>query len=333
MMPLKTKIIIAAISLIALSSIIFIIYQQHQISKRQEAIQQQMVQMKQLPDGIARAQANWATKEDLDAFAKQNNLNVQAIKDDLKNFNATLTSINISTTKSQGQVADNLASTGTASNPNSNTLTVDCNGSTVVCPDPFGYRSNRQMLQLNEKFGNISVPFGEVGFSSWQAKPWNINIAARQYQAITVLGTDENQKQYAYNKFIIKVEDKEYPIQITNNQFLQEYPSPKFSFFNPHLYLGIDPAYNINSMQGEFTPNLGIAFMSYGKFKNNVDLAVLQLGVGYGIISKKPEFLLTPITYNIGKNIPLMNNLHVGPSLQLNTSGEVSIGIGIKVGL
>lgn len=323
-MNLTTKILLIIGGLVVTAVLGFLVYNQYQISKRQEAILTQMVPMQQLADNIARAQATWATKADLDNFAKQNNLDLDVIKKDLAILNASVTGINVTTVQSSGQVGTNVSSTGSTPNPTPS----------VAPPvDMFGYFKNRQTLKLDEKFADASVPFGEVGFSAWQEKPWDINVSPREYKATTVLGTDENQRQYAYNKFIIKVGDKEYPVKIASNQFEQEYPSPKFSFWNPRLYLGIDGGINVTTVRGEVTPNVSLGIMSYGKFKNQPDLSILQLGVGYGIDSKTPQLMVTPITYNIGQHIPLMTNLHVGPTLQVGTNGDVTIGGGLRVGL
>lgn len=323
-MNLTTKILLIVGALIVSGVLGFLVYNQYQISKRQEAILTQMVPMKELADNINRAQAGWATKEDLDNFAKKNNLDLDVIKKDLATLNASVTGINVTTVHSSGQTGNNIPSTGTTPNPTPG----------VAPPiDMFGYFKNRQTLHLDEKFADASVPFGEVGFSAWQEKPWDVSVAPRDYKATTVLGTDENQRQYAYNKFTIKVGDKEYPVKISENQFQQEYPSPKFSFWNPRLYLGIDGGLNVNSLRGEATPNISLGIMSYGKYKSQPDLSILQLGVGYGIDSKTPQFMITPITYNIGKHIPLMTNLHLGPTLQVGTNGDVTIGGGLRVGL
>lgn len=323
-MSLTTKILIWLGALLVIGTLGFIVYSQHQIAVRQDAIQNQVVQMKELADGINRAQATWATKQDLDNIAKANNLNIQTIQDDLKTLNASLTAINVTTINSSGQVATNIASTKTTPSPTPG----------VAPPiDLFGYYNNRQVLKLDEKFADGSVPFGEVGFSAWQEKPWDINVSPREYKAITVLGTDENQRQYAYNKFSIKVGDKEYPVKITNNSFSQEYPTAKFTWWNPRLYLGIDGGINLSQVRGEATPNINLGIMSYGKYKNNPDLSVLQIGIGYGIDSRRPQFILTPITYNIGQHIPLMSNLHVGPTVQVGTSGDVTVGAGFRLGM
>jgi hypothetical protein len=338
-MTLAAKILISLGALAIAGMIAIILYNQHQLAAQQTAIQTQLVATKQLADNINRAMGTWATKADLDAFAKDNDLNLQVIKDDLATLNASVTAISQVSVASNPQVANNIGSTSTttatpAPNPNP-PPTVTCNGNQIPCPtqDPFGFLSNRQVLHIDEQFPDTKVPVGDVGFSAWQQKPWDINIQPRQYNATTVLGTDENNKQYAYNKFTIKVGDKEYPVKISNNTFMQEYPTATFSWWNPRLYLGADGSINLSSLHGEATPGLHVSFMSYGQYKTQPDLAILQVGAGYGIDSHHPQLVITPASYNIGKFIPLMNNLYVGPSAQVDTTGNVGVGVGFRVGM
>jgi hypothetical protein len=336
-MKLWTKILIVLGVLALAGMVAVIIYNQHQLAAQQTAIQNQIVQTKQLADGISRAMDTWATKADLDAFAKNNNVNLQVIKDDLATLNASLTAINQVSVNSSKQVATNVSSTNTTPNPNPGTTppTVTCNGNQIPCPsqDPFGFLAQRQVLHIDEQFSDTKVPVGDVGFSAWQEKPWDINIQPRQYNATTVLGTDENQRQYAYNKFTIKVGDKEYPVKISTNTFMQEYPTASFSFWNPRLYLGADGSVNLTSLHGEATPGLHVSLMSYGRYKTQPDFAILQVGGGYGIDSHRPQLVITPVSYNLGQHIPLMNNLYVGPSVQMGTDGGVGVGVGFRVGM
>lgn len=326
-MSLSSKILIfiGALVLFAIGGIV--IYKQFEITSRQASIEKQIVAQKDLANGITRALSQYATKQDIDNFAKENSLNLNIIKDDLEKLNASITSINVVQINSKPQSGSNLPSTG--SKPGENPPPI-----APMYPDLFGYQQNIQTFKLDERFAaDQSIPIGEVGFSAWKEKPWTYNIYEREYKVITVIGTDENQKQYAYNKFSIGVNGKSYDIKVGNSVLKQEYPEAKFSFFNPRLYLGVDGGVNIHAVRGEFTPNLSLQLMSYGKYKAQPDLSVLQIGIGYGIDAKRPSVSITPLMYNIGNHLPLVNNLYLGPSLQLNTAGDVGIMAGIKVGL
>jgi len=324
-MSLSTKILIWLGGILLVGALGFIIYTQIQISKRQEAIEQNVVAQKLLVDGIVRSQSTWATRDDVEKFIKDNGLNLKAIQEDLDKLHAEVSSINVAIASSKGQIGTHIPTTpGPVINPGP----IDPKN-----PDPYGYMKRQQTFVLNEDFGSIKIPIGSVGFSAWQKEPWNYDIKARDYKLATVVGTDENQRQYFYNKFTVQTDGKEYVVPIKTATTEQVFPEAKFSWWNPRLFLGVDGAVGLAPVKGEFTPNLGVQIMSYGRYKTQPDLSVLQVGAGYGTISKTPQLVITPISYNIGKHLPLMNNTYIGPSLGVGTDGNVFIGAGLRVGL
>ena len=335
-MSLSTKILVALGSLVLISVLAFIVYEQHQMSVQQNAIQQQVVTQKQLADNITRAMSDWTTKADLQQYAKDNNLNLQVIQDNLDKLNATISAINISVAKSNGQIATNIGSTTTIKDPvTQKPVTVVCDGKEINCPnqDPYGYQSNEQVLQLNEKFSTLSIPFGNVTFNAANQAPWSIDIAPRQYKSSTTLATDENQRTFAYNTFTINVNNKDYEIPISSSEIKQVYPGPRFHLWNPMLYLGVNGGVNLNSVNWSGGANLSLQIMSYGKYKIQPDWSILQIGLGFDAVSKQPNLLLSPFAYNVGQHIPLMSNLYVGPVFGWNFNNNWVVLGGITVGL
>jgi hypothetical protein len=332
-MSTLNKVLITLGIIVTLGLLSFIVYQQHQISSKQDAIEKQVVLQKELNDKIVRAQAEYATRKDLENFIKNSGADLKEIQKDLNKLSADIVSANKVVVNSDGFKGDHIASS-TTTNSNQNPTLPICKDGTV-CPnvDPYGYLTKQQNLKFTEAFGKDQVPIGEVGFSSWQDKPWNLNLSPRQYQLVTVVGEDENQRQYYYNKFSIRVDGKNYDVKINSSQTKQEVPEAKFSFWNPRLFLGVDGGLNLNQFKGEWGPSLSVGLMSYGQFKNIPDFSILQLGLGYGVVENKLEVLFTPFAYNIGKHLPLTNNLYLGPSLIVDSSGHYSIMGSIRVGL
>lgn len=324
-MPLYQKILIWVGAVLVIGALGFIIYKQQQISERQTAIEQNVIAQKQLVDGIVRSQTTWASREDIEKFIKDNGVNLRAIQDDLDKLHAEVSAVNVAVATSRGQNGTHIPTTP---GPNTNPNPVDPKN-----PDPYGYMKQQQTLALNEDFGSVKVPIGSVGFSAWQEKPWNYDIKQREYRATTVVGTDENQRQYFYNKFTVKVDNKEYALPITTATAEQVYPEAKFSWWNPRLYLGADGAIGLNPVKGEFSPNVNLQVMSYGRYKTQPDWSILQVGAGYGTISQRPQLTVTPVSYNIGKPIPLIHNTYIGPSISVGTDGNVFVGGGVRVGL
>lgn len=328
MITLSTKIslIIGITIFIVLGVLGFFIYKQIEMSHQLNDMQKSLIETKQLADNISRAQTQYASKEDIESFAKQQNINLDVIKKDLGALNAQIQGINGVSIISTPQNNTNVPSTYITPNPEPS--------NTPNTSDPYGYLRNTAHLAINESFGDTSVPFGEVAFSAWKEKPWDITISKRKYSFTSVLGMDQNGRHYTYNKFAVIVNGKNYDLKIDENKFLEEYPKNTFSWFNPRLFMFANGGIGISQVpiKGEFTPGVAVGIMSYGQTKQNPTLSILQAGVGYGVANKTLEISVSPIQYNIGKNIPLMNNTYVGPVIQANTKGNIIVGAGLSVG-
>lgn len=325
-MSLSTKILLSIVAIVLICVGGFIVFKQMETSKRLDDIQNSIVLQKQLLDNITRAQSQYASKEDIEDFAKQQNINLDVIKKDMDALNAQVKAINGITIISQSQNSNNIPSTNTTPRPDPTTIEP---GS-----DPFGYMNNTQHLALNEKFSNVEVPFGTVSFSAFRDKPWDISIAERKYSVTSVLGQDESGKYYSYSKFAIQSSGKTYDVKIDDNKFLEEYPESKFRF-GPKLFLMANGGINVSHSppQGEFTPGVAVGIASYGRTKSNPSFSIAQVGIGYGVRNKSIEFSISPVQYNIGQHIPFTSaNTYIGPTFQLNTKGEVTPGAGITIG-
>lgn len=312
----------------------FIVFNQIQTAKRQIAIESQIVKQKELLDGIVRSQSEYTTKKDLEQFIKDNNINLKTIKDDLAKVKGDVAAINVVLISSIGQRGTNIPSTGTGPKNPDPIPEPKCPDGTK-CPnfDPFGYLKLQQDLSLNEDFGTVKVPIGSVGFSAWKDKPWTIDIKSREYNIASVVGKDENQRSYFYNKVTVNVDGVSHDLPIKSATTKEEYPEAKWNLWNPRLFLGLDGGIGVNPVEGKFTPSVSLGVMSYGQYKNQPDFSVLQVGAGFDAISKRPQLVVSPGSYNVGKHIPFMNNLYVGPSVHVGTDANVSVMIGARVGL
>jgi hypothetical protein len=230
--------------------------------------------------------------------------------------------------KSQRQYANNIPTTpGTVTNPNP----VD-----PANPDPFGYMQRQQSLAISEQFQGLSIPFGSVGFSAWQEKPWNIDIFAREYHVNTVVGKDENGRSHFYNKFSIKTNGQEYEVPITTAISQQTLPEPKWYWWNPQLFLTAGGSINVTELpvNGTFNAGMTFGFMSWGKFRYAPDISVLQAGVGYSSNSNEFAVIINPVAFNIGNAVDadILGNTYLGPSLQVTHTGNVFAGTNLSIG-
>lgn len=331
-MSLSSKILLFIFAILTVLTCGFIVYKQMENAKQLANIQTSLLAQKQLVDNISRAQAQYATKDDINNFAQQHDIDLNAIRQDLATLNAQVSAIGNFTVASNSQNATNISSTSTSPNPTPS----------KTGPDPYGYLKNTQNLDINEQFtsadkkNTIDVPFGTASFSAWKDKPWSLNVPQRKYSVTSVLGTDPNGRNYSYSKFAIIANGKTYDVAIDENKFLQEYPTAKFTLINPKLFLGLGGSVDFTAPpRGEMTPDISVSIASYGKTTTSPDMVFIQPGIGYGVISKTPQVTLSPIQFNIGKVISptLMNNTYLGPTIQVGTDGAVSAGAAIKVGL
>ena len=339
-MTLLNKILIGIGAFLTIGLLSIICYQQIQLNKQAIAMQTQITAQKTLIDGLTRSSSAWATKDDVASLLASNGVNatdLAAIKSDMSSVKAKLDAANVITVDSTPTHTTNQPSTSVGpANPHPpKPVTENCpNGGTVTCPngDPFGYAKAPQNFALNEKFGTLSVPFGQSTFDASKADPWSLTTLQREYVVTNVVGTDENQKATVYNKFSIKVDGKIYTAPITTATTETIIPTASWSF-NPKLHLGVDTGVDVTHFGAAVTPSVTVQVLSYGTDKVQPDLSVLQVGGGYNTVTRVPELVVRPLSYNIGKHIPLMSNLFVGPSIQLGTDGNVILGLGLHTSL
>lgn len=333
----KEKYLTVAVVLVVVCLVAAIIWQYNVIKNQQAKENLLLVEMKTLKDNIVRSEARYVSKADLENLAKQNNIDLDPIRDDLDDLNAEIKGLSTLLATTSGYKGVGLPSTSTQPRDvkTETTITVPCDGSTAVCPnlDTFGYLNNEQTLKLNEPFSNGLIPWGETTFKAWEQNPWSLTVFPRNYSVVTVLGQDEDGRHYTYHKFNVTTQGKTYPVPIQHSQFVEEFPKSSFHF-SPRLYLGVDVGAHVYPMpQAEVTPNIGLGLFSYGPTKVNPDFTFVQINAGFNTQSETFAIGITPLTYNVGNHIPFMNNLHIGPTISVDNEGSVSLMGGFKVGL
>lgn len=332
-MSITTKILLFLLAIFVVGTVGFIIYKQMEISKKQELIESQIVEQKQLADNIVRAMSKFADKKDIEEIAKNNNINLEVIKKDLDKLNAKLNGIGILSVNSLEQHQNNISSTITRPNDNKPENVLECKDN--KCEDKFGYLKNVQKLELNEDFSTIKVPLAGVEFDASKEKPWNYNIYGRQYNVINVDAENEDGKRYIYSKVSVKINDKEYSLPINKNTYVQEYQSASFHWWNPRAYLNVSGGINIglSPVKSELNAGVSFSFMDYGKTKTNPDWTFANVGVGYGT-SSEVNLNVNPVNYNLGQHLsPAVRNTYVGPNINLGlASKNATIGLSVSVG-
>jgi len=341
----KAKIGIVVAIAAVIGALLFWIQKQKNELAELKAKNGELVGQLELKDGTTRNMSSYASKEDIERLIKESGLDLKVIEEDLKKLDSDLQGVQRLVVDSQGFRGDNLRSTSTTRGKNEDGTpivvpTAECaDGSTISCPDTFGYLTNRQVITLQEPFADRQVPIGQTGFSAWKENPWDVEIYPRQYQVTNVVSVNDDGKTNMHSQVTITSNGESVIVPIENANYVENYPKAKFRF-NPRLYFGVDAGfapYNIAKVQpdavGEIIPGAQVFLFSHGKTKLDTDWAILGLGLGYATQNRALGFTLSPIHYNVGKPIPLIENLFLGPTVGLDTKGNLSFLLGLKVGL
>ena len=316
--------------LILISLVGLLLYRQAAMSMRQEAIEKSVVLQKDIGEGITRSLSQYATRDDINKFAKDNKVNLQPIEEDLAKLHAEINAISIIDTSSIGSI-NNVSSTG--KKPIEGGAVQPCVGG--ICPDPYGHLSHIESININEDFDNkVAVPYGSVDYDVSKEKPWTVTKLSRNYRIATVYGLDEDERLFAYNKFSIIVNDKAYDIKIDNSTLKQQYPLPKWSVWNPRLYLGLDGGISFsNSVTADISPSVNFGFVTYGRLNRSPDWSIGEVGVSYSLVNKRVSFAFTPVAYNLGNYIPFLKSTYIAPSIHIGVGGDIGVLLGLRVGL
>jgi len=131
----------------------------------------------------------------------------------------------------------------------------------------------------------------------------------------------------AENNQMKETKGNSYPIKLTDVKWAKnELKTKKFSFFNPRL-----------GLSGVFTndfyaPALDLSIASYGKTNVDMDWRFLTVAAGAANTDGKNDFAFafTPVQWNFGKAVPLIENAFVGPTVGWY-DGTSSFGVSFSI--
>lgn len=287
-------------------------------------LQEQIIKQKELSDLIMRSSNQYVSSKDLEQFAKDNSINFNNLKEDIKKLNTAIQSVQVVTVTTREIIKIEQPSTSTGAE-NKDPIPED-----LKKLDVYGYWQTQQKFKINEEFKNGSVPFGEVGFSAWQKNPWDINIPKRNYKISTVITSTEDNRQITYNKMSIDVGGKQYDIPIDSSEVKQVLPEKRFRY-EPNLYLSLSSGYNTSS-NIDNTASMGLSFINYGNGLTK-DLVFANLGFVKSLNNFNYGITLKPVMYNVRKNINFLQNTYIAPDLSFMNDKSFFVGLSLSVGL
>jgi hypothetical protein len=119
--------------------------------------------------------------------------------------------------------------------------------------------------------------------------------------------------------------DKPYPLSITGGSIIIDPTEPiditlrnRFRMA-PHLNVGLFAGVATSGEQ--YGGHVDFSLWGYGKTKNDLEWKLGQIGLNFS--KNYVDANLIPVSYNIGKHIPLVSDLYVGPGIGYGTEGRM----------
>ena len=207
----------------------------------------------------------------------------------------------------------------------------------------------KRSIESNKKYVNENKPQADYYFKkvyataadgkefpiSWamfypnrpDEEKWKVGTYPLEYNSRIILSSNDKTSDSIFSLWIENNQMKEtkgnkYPLEVKKFNWIKEEKKKEFSF-NPRL--GLNVIYGVN----ELFPSINISTFSYGYSDNDVYWRFLTLGIGTD--DDKCFFSLSPVSYNIGKVLPLIDNLFLEPYVYTDTNLDYKVGVGVSV--
>lgn len=169
-----------------------------------------------------------------------------------------------------------------------------------------------------------------------EGKLWKVGTYPIKFETDIIETENDKGKYNRYvelnmvNDQMKETKGNRYPIKISSVEWAKNPITTKqFYWWNPRI-----------GFQGLFTnelfaPGFNVSLSSYGRTKRDMDWRFLTFGLGAYSEDDSTEavFNFTPVEWNVGNIIPIIENLFFGPTAAWDTDGEVSYGVGFSIPL
>lgn len=155
----------------------------------------------------------------------------------------------------------------------------------------------------------------------WKYGTYELNVDVK---AIQTENRDGSFNQYAEVDIIDK-DGLELPVENINVEWAKvRIKDKQFDWWNPTLALGA-------SFVDTLDAGLNMSIISYGKTDVDIDWRFITFGAGMS--DENWYMTFEPLGYNVGKKLPLVKNLFIGPIMKytFDEIGKLSYGIQISV--
>lgn len=310
--------------LILLAPAVILLIQNAQLKKQNASlIENVTIGQKALTDSLLRAESKIAsTQEDLTDFADQNQLDIEAIRDDLKTLDATLAAIAIT----EG---------GTTTIVKNYYKADDSTPSDIEVPkckedgrpiDVWGHTKSVEAIDLEDSNG---MKVAKASFEAAKERPWSSKVYGIRYKVLNSIGRQQNGRLVLHTELTAENPEAQpgetFRIKSVSSQML-ELPAPRASFdaWDPKLYLAVNLGLVVRP-EIDFSASfaLGFSIMSYG------DWRFIGVTAGYDAYQNNLRASLIPVLYNLGSPMPFLSDLWIFLDVGWSPMEEVSIGFGI----
>jgi hypothetical protein len=79
--------------------------------------------------------------------------------------------------------------------------------------------------------------------------------------------------------------------------------------------------------------DVGVSLSSYGETKADSVLKLFRIGLGYNMERQAGQLSVAPVTFNVGKPLPLITNLYIIPFVAIDTAGGLTLNLGLGLQL
>lgn len=318
---------VLALSMLVLVLIGALVFQHRKLGEQQIRIDGLL---RQLSDGTTAIPTTVSSPEALATAAAAAGIDIKNVQKDADKSGSTVRGATTATSKTPGKKETGLGSTEEKPRQDPPPMPP----ASAQCPEQSPYMRKAQTFALDEPLANkTAIPWGKTTFEAWKTKPWSIEVFPRAYQAGTVVATNEEGIVSAYSKLRVEVEGKTYDLPITNAGTTSTLPPSRFRF-NPSLFLGATMGAIVRPFfSAEFAPAIQFGLLSYGPTKLAPDYAFLLFGAGYASLQKEPIVTFSPVTVNLGTLLPVVDNVHLAPTVGLGLDGSILILAGVHAKL
>lgn len=301
-------------------------------------LRSEITEFKQLTETLARSSTKWTTKDDLKDSLKHllTAEDLKELQKDIRRQSARISAVGRTVGQINGRIAK-LEESDQQGEVNENVA--KCDDGRLI--DTHRYTERTQTKRVKDS-NEASV--ADVTFNAAKKKPWDYKLFGKNYNLTTVVSKKESGQLNFHHTLKYQTEadgNKEYPIKLASSEFQQVQLGNKMYWLNPQLDLGVYagikaldvPVFGNNKTLGSVGVDLGLSLSSYGENKVDSWWRFLRIGAGYNANRRAFQASLSPALFNLGKVLPLINNLYIGPSVGLDTGGGMTINLGLGVGL